>query len=174
MSENNRTLSETIGEKSADFYLLTEPQKKRAIQLALDNKKISEIIAELGVTQYRFWKCKKADPNFEIDFNSARTDAMDDLTDELLTVHDDEPDVQRARLKSDNIKWVAAKRSPKTYGDRIDLNVNQTVDIGGALKEARARALTGQVDKTPIKADKPTEIVDAEFEELAEDSDIFD
>ena len=39
-----------------------------------------------------------------------------------------EPDVQRARLMCDNIKWEACKVAPKIYGDKV---TNEHVGPGG-------------------------------------------
>lgn len=46
-------------------------------------------------------------------------------------VADNEPDVARARLKVDVIKWEAARVLPKVYGDKLDL----TVENKGTAKE---------------------------------------
>lgn len=64
----------------------------------------------------------------------ARVDALDDIA------ADKEMNPHRARLLSENIKWTAARLNPKAYGDRMDVNVNQTIDIGANLAEARGRA----------------------------------
>jgi hypothetical protein len=51
-----------------------------------------------------------------------------------------EPDVNRARLIIDTQRWMASKLIPKVYGDKLDINVTQTIDIGSALAEARSRS----------------------------------
>lgn len=61
--------------------------------------------------------------------------------DEIVEIADNETDPQRARNRIDARKWFASKIQPSKYGERLDVNLNQTVDIGSALKEARARAL---------------------------------
>lgn len=70
--------------------------------------------------------------------------------DSLHTIADDYHDVQKARLKSDNLKWILARRVPHKYGDRLDINLNQTVDITGALLEARNRSTLSLHDPNNI------------------------
>ncbi len=65
--------------------------------------------------------------------------AADILADEVIQIADTEEDAQKARNRIDARKWKAAKSNPKKYGDRIDLNVSTTIEIGATLAEARAR-----------------------------------
>lgn len=109
--------------------------------MALNGKTLGEIAATLGTDHETFWRWKERDPKFSQEFGRARSEGLELIADTLLTMVDDVPDVNKARLKSDNIKWLLSKRKAHTYGDRLDVNVNHTVDIGGALAEARSRAL---------------------------------
>lgn len=84
------------------------------------------------------------------------------MADGLMTVADEVQDVQRARLKSDNAKWLLAKRKPSVYGDKVDIHVTQTIDITGALSEAKKRALnirdvTPMLEKTNAGENVPAE-----------------
>ena len=49
----------------------------------------------------------------------AREDYQRIRVDEMHHIAKTEPDVQRARLLCDNIKWEAARVLPKEYGDRL-------------------------------------------------------
>lgn len=71
----------------------------------------------------------------------AREFAADLSVDNLERIAESEPDVNRARLRCDNIKWRASKHNPKVYGDRIDVNHSGNIDISAALNEASQRAL---------------------------------
>lgn len=51
-------------------------------------------------------------------YESSKEDAADLLAEEILEIADDESgDTQRARLRVDARKWVAAKLKPKRFGD---------------------------------------------------------
>ncbi|MEA1078650.1 hypothetical protein U8M15_27525, partial [Klebsiella pneumoniae] len=69
------------------------------------------------------------------------------LVDELVTIADSDDDPQRVRNRLDVRKWIASKMLPKKYGERIDLNVTQTIDVSDALKEARARMIRPMHDQ---------------------------
>ena len=48
---------------------------------------------------------------------------------ELEDIASNEPDVQRARLKVDVIKWQLSKEEPKKYGDKVDVNANHSGEL---------------------------------------------
>jgi hypothetical protein len=118
---------------------MTEDQKKRAIELSYEGKIARKIREEIGVSSAAWAKEIRNDTAFETSLRQARSDALEDMADSLLTVCE-EPDIYRARLKSDNMKWLLAKRKPSTYGDRVDLNVNHVISIGDALRDAKNRS----------------------------------
>lgn len=63
------------------------------------------------------------------------------MAEETLTIADTEPDPQVARNRIQVRQWIASKHNPKRYGDRIDLNLTQTVDIRGVLAGFDTRVL---------------------------------
>ena len=60
-------------------------------------------------------------PDFRDQYQIAKMLQMDTLADRLLDIADDEPNLQRARLKSNSIKWLASKLKPKKYGRLVSL-----------------------------------------------------
>lgn len=56
---------------------------------------------------------------------------------EEITIGDS---VERSKLQIEARKWIAMKLLPKKYGERIQQDVNATVDIANVLDEARKRA----------------------------------
>ena len=119
---------------------LTDEQKAKAIEMAVEGESLTRITKELCLSANAFWRARKSDPVFQKTFERARREGLEHIADGLLTITDEEPDVYRARLKSDNAKWLLSKRKPEVYGDRVEVNVNQTVDIRSALDTARQRA----------------------------------
>lgn len=49
------------------------------------------------------------------------------MVEQLMDVAQYEPDVQRARLLCDSIKWTACKTLPKVYGDKVQVDATHTV-----------------------------------------------
>lgn len=143
-------------EKGLKKGQLTEEQKKLAIDMAAEGKSITQIVDSLCVSNHQFLMLRQNDPVFSESFERARHEGLEHIADNLLVVADEYADVQRARLKSDNAKWLLSKRKPKIYGDKIDVNINQTIDISGALSEAKQRALPIR-DVTPKEKDNDNE-----------------
>jgi hypothetical protein len=119
---------------------LTEEQKQLAIDLAASGETLKGIREALMVDQTAFRNYLERHPVYKDAFVCARQDGLEELADSLQKIPDEVTDVQRARLKSDNLRWLLSKRKAHVYGDRLDLNITQTVDIAGALLEARSRA----------------------------------
>lgn len=83
----------------------------------------------------------------------------DHRADSLLTAHDDIPDPQKARLYSDNVKWLLSKRD-KRYSERLELNVEHRVSLADALKEASGRLLSTSYQ---VIADQPETLIATDF-----------
>jgi hypothetical protein len=143
---------------------LTKEQEVVALEMACAGEPIKKIIEAILVSEHEFWLYKEHNPDFQSNFERARQEGLEHMADSLITIYDHEQDVQRARGKSDNFKWLLSKRKPQVYGDKIDINVNQTIDISGALNEARQRSLNASqivtvqnidnsVEAMPIKID---------------------
>lgn len=89
------------------------------------------------------------------------------LADEIIDIADTEPDAQVARNRIDARKWIASKHHSKRYGDRIDVNVTQSIDISATLAEARGRvrSISDQsktieaqaIDITNVSASRPSD-----------------
>ena len=139
----------TLGRPKKTPTVYTEEQLKIAIELAVEGKPLKEIIDAMFTNEYDFWHYKINFPEFSNKFENARQEGLEHLADQLIKIDETYTDVQRARLKSDNYKWLLSKRKPMTYGDRIDVNVNQTVDISMALNEAKERTKSLR-DVTPV------------------------
>jgi hypothetical protein len=58
--------------------------------------------------------------------------------------------INQMKIRIDTRKWTAAKLRPKTWGERVDVNVTQTqISITTALKQAEARLIDNVSDITP-------------------------
>jgi hypothetical protein len=70
-------------------------------------------------------------PDFNKDYVRAREDQADFHADEIVAIADEEEDPNKARVRIDARKWVAAKMRPKKYGDKVTQEV--TGADGGPL-----------------------------------------
>lgn len=72
-------------------------------------------------------------------YNNAQQFKAEMYAEEIVDIADTDVDPVRARNRIDARKWYASKIKPLKYGDRLDVNLTQTVDISSALTEARQR-----------------------------------
>jgi hypothetical protein len=78
----------------------------------------------------------EARPDFAAKYARAREFQAEANAEEIIDIADDEDDAQRARVRIDARKWVAAKLLPKRYGDKA------TVQHEGGDKPIETVALT--------------------------------
>lgn len=120
---------------------MTPEQKAKSIELAYQGATQSAIARALGLSIKAIKREQAIDLIYQADYGRALDAGLDSLVDQLIDMCDTEENMALLRQKSDNIKWVAGKRGHQRYGDRLDVNVNQTIDLGGALIEARKRSM---------------------------------
>ena len=85
------------------------------------------------------------------------------LADEIVNIADTTLDPQRARNMIQARQWVASKINPKNYGEKLDIDINQKVDVSIAVNTARNRLRNMQatnqlIDITPESAITTTDI----------------
>lgn len=118
---------------------------------------ISAICDEYSISRFFFHDWARRDTLFGQRVEQARKVAADIAVEQLKTLGDD-------KLKSDNIKWVASKIDREKYGEKMEVNVNQTLDISGILAAANAR-LGPMLDQRDLEKLQANETI-AEFDEL--------
>lgn len=141
---SNNAIVETESEIRDQF---TESIGQTICDRLREGQLIPSIAAEVGFSPATILDWRDRHKKFGLSFTRAEQIGFDMLAERLLMIPKQDGDVQRQRLESDNIKWFLSKRRAAVYGDRIDVNVTNTIDIGGALNEARARALRPMRDQ---------------------------
>lgn len=98
-------------------------------------------LRELEIEESAFYKILDMRPDLELAYCRAQIARAELEVESMIDIADSEDDPQRARNRIDTRRWYAAKMRPQKYGDRLELNVNQTIDIGAALNDARSRLI---------------------------------
>jgi hypothetical protein len=98
-----------------------------------------------------FYKTLEQNPEQQIKYAYAEKYQADKLADEIIYIADNEDNYGKARNQIDARKWLAGKRAPKKYGDRIDVNVEGSIDLNAAIEQATKR-ITNIVVDTAIPA----------------------
>lgn len=139
-------------------YSLSEECQREACRLAAEGKSIQAICEAIFVSEYYFWQYRLQDAEFACVFAKCRDAGLDSLADQLIGITEKIPDVQKARLESENARWLLSKRKPATYGDRVAVDVTHTVNLPAALAEARQRAATRPI--RDLSTGEKTEILE--------------
>lgn len=96
--------------------------------------------AALGVSVSTINAARDAEGPFAADFARARSQGLELLADDLVTAADDPAtDIQRAKLRSENVRWLLSKRIPHQYGDRLAVDMTGQIDLAAALRDANQR-----------------------------------
>lgn len=121
----------------------TERQKciERVLDRLLDGTPLKKAVEAEGIVVRTFHRWLSGDREASLSYARALELLADLEVDEAKAIADSEPDAAKARNQIDIRKWRASKRHARVYGDRIDLNVTQTLDISATLQEARTRLL---------------------------------
>jgi hypothetical protein len=110
-------------------------------------------------------------------FKEAKTVRTEIWTGRLIEISEGSEEVpmelDRAKLLSDNLKWLIKSENKKEYGDSKQIEMTGTISINAALQQAgtRIERLAAFVDDD---VDMPTmkqlaEVVEAEYEEVDDD-----
>lgn len=114
----------------------------------------------VGLSQQLFHDFLSKERELAVRYARAQEIRADLLADEVVEIADN-PDIDpiRARNMLEARRWRAKTLNPKVYGERLDLNVSQTIDVLGTLTEARARIgrpvydqQAEPIDVTPIES----------------------
>lgn len=106
---------------------------EKACELIAEGKSLREVGALVGVDASAICKAAVRDPEFGQQYARA-LEARSEL--DVCSLDDIRADVlagtitpEQARVAADLIKWPAARRRPKVFGDRIQQDVDATVRV---------------------------------------------
>lgn len=119
---------------------LSTEEEDIAFEYAIKGKSLALTAEVLGFSSdMAFYKYRLSHPIFDKELKSVRVAACDILEDDMLSAVDEYANPHQARVKIEAIKHVLGYRKPEIYGQRIDLNVNQTVSIKSNIDAANDR-----------------------------------
>lgn len=102
-----------------------------------NNRALQEDYPSVG-TFYNYINADSARMNA---YACARETYADTVVDEIVDIADDKnTDPQRARNRIQARQWAASKLKPKTYGDKLDIDVKGQIDVQAAVLAGRRRA----------------------------------
>lgn len=135
-----------------------------AIDLIGQGYTMTRACDEANVSVPAFKKYTQVDETLAATLSEAEQRSYDAQVDALLDpFHHEtygETDPAKAKIMSENIKWVVGKRDSKRFGDKVEVKHTHTVDA------AITRALNAARNRVAI-ANDPGEVIDAEFTPIA-------
>ncbi len=138
----------------SDARVLTPEEEEYAINESLKGSSLANIAKTLNFSDVsKLLRYRERNPEFNKRVKDARILGCDILEDEMLAVADVYGSPHMARVKLEALKNVLGYRNPAVYGQRIDLNVNQTVSIKANIDAAGGRLAGLLRDVTPIDKD---------------------
>jgi hypothetical protein len=144
------------------------PEQHRACELFAEGFAPDEVCKSLNIKAHQLARWREM-PAFERAWLAARAVYGEMLMSKSFRVLDPDefPDVARAKLWMDQVRFALPRWNRAEYGDRVDVNVNAVVDIGEALAAARARVVPLRYqaeaqeaeyrELTPLPAPSPTD-----------------
>ena len=144
----------------------------QVVHLIEGGKSLKDACAEVRIDVQTFNERKRGDKSLAHAYGRAMEARADFLADQIIEIADNESDSSKARNQIDARKWFASKVHPKQYGERIDMNVTQSLDISAILNEARARVLPVSDQSNIIDAqaiDISTSLASASADNKSED-----
>ena len=128
-------------------------QVDHVIHLILEGQPLREAVKAAGLTPQAFNNHLQSDKQAALSYNRALEIMADLLAGEVVHLADGDGDPAKVRNQMQARQWLSSKLYARRYGERIDLNVTQTLDISGTLAEARARLLPVRDQRPAIDAD---------------------
>lgn len=133
-------------------------------------KKLFETLNKQCVSPLEFFDHLNSNPDDKNRFEIARQIAVERLldgsTDSIDKIRNG-LDYDKVSLKLRTAQWLASKLIPKTYGDKIEHNVQGFIDIRAALAEANQRVVIANtvIDALPLHKDSVIDALDERLDE---------
>jgi len=129
------------------------------IDRIVNGEYLKTAIKNEGLTISLFHSAIQSERKLAVAYANAMELSADVLADEALECVDSDVDPAKARNQATVRQWLASKRNNKRYGERIDLNVSQTVSIDLALNQAKSRLLRPVSESLVIENAQPVDSI---------------
>lgn len=150
----------------------TQADRELALALTAAGRPVQEIALQLMMEVQAFQLRRRkdyADPKLKAQWDAAALEGIESLADSLVDV-DTRKGPYQARIYSENIKWLLARRAAAKYGDRLDITQGvTTVDISRALEDARARAMVAHAVPVQIAVQVDEDLEESKAVESLDD-----
>lgn len=148
--------------------LVTKKIIEDVLTLITEGYLLRQASQSLQIPISSLYRYLKSDPETWASYKRAREIGADAIAEYAVEIADTELDAKKARNRIQVRQWLASKLDPKTFGDKLDLTVTQTIDLAGAIAEGKARSLRPMCDQLNVV---DAEIVDKSISNEARPTD---
>ena len=122
----------------------------KVLDTVMDGYPIKRALEMNSLSKKEFYKALAENPLLGDLYSRAQIVKAELLVDEAIDIADTSDDAMKARNQIDIRKWYASKILPQKFGDRIDINLTQNVDVKGAIEDAKKRVrVVAPTDTSP-------------------------
>jgi hypothetical protein len=108
------------------------------VERIAQGQKLSEIAALYRIKLNDFKRLASIDAPFQERINQAFQTAVECALEEIPEIiQREEP--SKAKLLAEHARWMAAKRYREVYGEKIEMNVNNKIDLSDVLTDMQER-----------------------------------
>lgn len=104
---------------------------------------IFKVLDTMKVPKQAFFLALRKNPELNelyVECRKIRIEEIMEMCVKEVTDAESKLDLEKAKIKLVHYQWRAEKLIPEAYGNRVNIDINQVVDIRGALQEAKERA----------------------------------
>jgi len=116
-------------------------------------KTLDLALAQHNITPRAFWTFVTKNPEAKSMFEASRVMALEGIIDSLISGIDsaiDKFDLDKANARARVTQWLAEKLIPSTYGQKLEVQQNVTIDVVEVLRLARERRKVVSVDSQVV------------------------
>ena len=131
---------------------LNDDEKRWLLEDSMTTLAIDQTLKKVGMTRREFTKYLNKHPEFKEEYNQALIDACIFIENDVLNIEKMVENPKMAAVVSNNLVKILAARNPEKYGNKLDLNVNQTISIRYNLDQSQQRIGELMRDVSPLIA----------------------
>lgn len=143
-----------MSDSNPAFTEVTREIVMKVVRAMVNGAPASRTLRELNCDIWDFYRYVNDTPDLQIMYETAQIARAETIVEEIIDIADND-DSQKARNRIDSRKWYAAKMRPSKYGEKLDINMTQIVDITSALNEAKSR-IAGAAHSVVLPISYPT------------------
>jgi len=151
MSETNGIALPSVPLPQLIPGLPTQYNYSAAIEAALNGKGYREIAIALGTTREYLKELRSKYVPFNDILSRARALGLEELFDDIRYIVEDNTgmDHRQLKVKFEAHKYVLACSDPRKYGERMNIEITEHVDLKASLAQAKERVLKQIVQAEP-------------------------